>query len=89
MKSGRLIGLAGALLAGSSAHAAPEGIVVEAQRRAQNLQDVPIAVTTLDAVQLEKLQVFRVENPSVPAGVTNIRTVLPPRTYMVSVRFNF
>ena len=22
-------------------------------------------------------------------GVTNIRTVLPPRTYMVSLRFNF
>lgn len=50
------------IVAAGTANAALDEIVVEAQRRAQNLQDVPIAVTTLNAGQLEKLQVIRVED---------------------------
>ena len=58
------LALAGLTIATGTANAALEEIVVEAQRRAQNLQEVPIAVTTLDAAQLEKLQVVRVEDIS-------------------------
>jgi iron complex outermembrane receptor protein len=61
-----------ALLTGMTANAAIEEIVVEVQRRAQNLQDVPIAVTAMTADTLGKLQI--VEMSDIGQAVPNMQT---------------
>jgi iron complex outermembrane receptor protein len=61
-----------ALLACATAHAAIEEIVVEVQRRSQNLQDVPIAVTAMTGATLEKLQI--VEMSDIGQAVPNLQT---------------
>jgi iron complex outermembrane receptor protein len=61
-------------------------VIVTAQRRAENLQDVPIAVTVVDAEQLADRQVFSTESlvQVVPAltlqkGSTNVNSSLNVR----------
>lgn len=69
----------------ASAETGLEDIVVTAQRRAQSLQDAPVAVTALGAEDLANRQ------------ITNASDLLaklsfypaPPRTWNLAVRYNF
>ena len=53
--------VSGTAMAQQSANVATEEIIVTAQRRAERLQDVPVAISTATAAQLER------------AGITNMR----------------
>ena len=73
--SGRLF-LLGALMAGvgASAQAAPqlEEVIVTAQKRAQNLQDVPVAVSAVSGEKIEAMGIGRLEElTAYTPGVSN------------------
>ena len=55
---------AGAVLAQSGGGARLEEIIVTAQRRSENMQEVPIAVTAVTANMAERLNLFNIENLS-------------------------
>lgn len=68
--------LLGALMAGVSAagHAAPqlEEVIVTAQKRAQNLQDVPVAVSAVTGEKIEAMGIGRLEElTAYTPGVSN------------------
>jgi len=71
MKTRLLIGLVAAASI-SSANAAREEVVVEASRRAADIQDVPLAITAISADQIKKLQI--VETKDIGDLVPNLQT---------------
>ena len=56
------LGLAASLAVPALAQGKIEEVVVTAQKRAENLQEVPIAITTLTTAQLETEGIFNFEN---------------------------
>ncbi|WP_414900284.1 TonB-dependent receptor [Sphingomonas flavalba] len=62
--------------AGAQAEAAVPDIVVTAQRRAENLQDVPIAVTALDAGTLETNRIVDVRDLDGSAPNLTVRAIV-------------
>lgn len=71
MKTRLLLGLAAAALA-HAANAAKEEVIVEASRRAADIQDVPLAITAIGADDIEKLQI--VQTNDIGAMVPNLQT---------------
>lgn len=71
MKTRLLLGLATAVLV-NSAYAAKEEVIVEASRRAADIQDVPLAITAIGASEIEKLQILQTND--IGAMVPNLQT---------------
>jgi len=71
MKIRLLLGLATAVLV-NSAYAAKEEVIVEASRRAADIQDVPLAITAIGASEIEKLQILQTND--IGAMVPNLQT---------------
>ncbi len=64
-----------------------EEIVVTAQRRTENLQDVPIAVTVADAEMLEELRLDNIEDITLlTPSVTFRRTNAPAASAQIQIR---
>lgn len=62
----------GLAVCGGTASAARDEVIVEASRRAADIQDVPLAITTIGSEQIEKLQI--VETMDIGAMVPNLQT---------------
>jgi len=72
MKTRLLIVLAAVSAAFTSSVVAKEELIVEASRRAESIQDVPLAITAITSESIEKLQI--VETGDIGAMVPNLQT---------------
>ena len=64
--------LAGAFALGASPAFAIDEVVVTAQRRAENLQEVPLAVSAFDSSTIDRLQINAVKD--IGQNVPNLQT---------------